>query len=221
VSLRAAKPQTRVRPTERGRTIAAGTSVAQLAFPLEAAIIQSVDITFKADASTPAQLLGTDRVRIGPSPIHGVGQFARRDIPGGTPILEYVGETVDSAEALLRCARANEYIFSLGNGQALDGNVPWNPARFLNHSCAPSCEARFIGNRIWLIALRDIAAGEELTFNYGYDLEDYRSYPCHCGAPDCVGYIVAEVFFEHLRRQRSLGTGSHADGSVAIDARRQ
>jgi hypothetical protein len=79
--------------------------------------------------------------------------------------------------------------------------VDWNPARFLNHSCAPNCEAQFADGRIWLVAIRDIRAGEELTFNYGYDLTDYREHPCRCGAVSCVGYIVAEEFFEHVRRQ--------------------
>ncbi len=83
----------------------------------------------------------------------------------------------------------------------MDGNVDWNPARFLNHSCEPNCEARFIDGRIWLVAIRDVRAREELTFNYGYDLEDYREHPCRCGAASCAGYIVAEEFFEHVRRQ--------------------
>ena len=76
------------------------------------------------------------------------------------------------------------------------------PARFLNHSCAPDCEAELENGRIWIVAKRDIKAGEELTFNYGYDLDDYRNHPCRCGAPDCAGHIVAEEFFDHVRKQR-------------------
>ena len=49
-----------------------------------------------------------------------------------------------------------------------------------------------------------LRAGEELTFNYGYDLEDYREHPCSCGSLECVGYIVAEEFFDHIRTQASL-----------------
>ena len=88
--------------------------------------------------------------------------------------------------------------------QDLDGNVSWNPARFINHSCAPNCEAVLDQGPIWIVARRDIPAAEEITFNYGFDLEDYRSYPCRCGAGECVGYIVAEAFFEHLRQQQSV-----------------
>ena len=49
-----------------------------------------------------------------------------------------------------------------------------------------------------------IKPGEELTFNYGYDLENYREHPCRCGTSECVGYIVAEELFEHVRQQREL-----------------
>jgi uncharacterized protein len=136
------------------------------------------------------------------SPIHGMGGFARVDIPAGARVIEYVGEKITKQESLARCEQNNEYIFALDDEHDLDGQVSWNPARFLNHSCEPNCEARLEGGCIWVIAIREIRAGEELTFNYGYDLADYAEHPCGCGAPGCVGYIVAEEFFDHLRRQK-------------------
>lgn len=136
--------------------------------------------------------------------IHGTGGFARVNIPKATRVIEYLGERIDKQESLRRCEQNNEYIFTLNNEQDLDGNVKWNPARLLNHSCAPNCEAELSDDRIWIVALQDIMPGEELTFNYGFDPEDYKGYPCHCGAPNCVGYIVAEEFFEHIRKQKSL-----------------
>ena len=119
-------------------------------------------------------------------------------------MIEYVGERITKAESLKRCEADNEYIFTLDDEHDLDGNVPWNPARFINHSCAPNCEAELDEGRVWIVALRDIKAGEELTFNYNYDLVDYRQHPCRCGTPVCVGYMVAEEFFEHVRVQNSL-----------------
>jgi SET domain-containing protein len=132
------------------------------------------------------------------SPIHGTGAFAKAAIPTGTRILEYVGERISKAESLRRCEGNNECIFALNSEQDLDGDVVWNPARFINHSCKPNCEARMESERIWVVARRDIQAGEEITFNYGYDLEDYQDYPCRCGFLNCVGYIVAEEFFERV-----------------------
>lgn len=139
------------------------------------------------------------------SGIHGTGGFARREIPCGTRVIEYIGERIDKSESLRRCEANNEYIFSVSAEHDLDGNVDWNPARFINHSCSPNCEAQLEEGRIWIVALRDIAATEEVTFNYGFDLADYKEYPCACGASDCVGFMVAEEFFEHVRRQRALG----------------
>ncbi len=147
----------------------------------------------------------TDRLVLKDSPIHGLGGFAKAAIGRGTRVVEYVGERISKRESLLRCEQNNDYIFALTDEQDLDGNVAWNPARFLNHSCAPNCEAEKDGDSIWIIASRDIQAGEEITFNYGYDLQDYRDYPCRCGSPDCVGYIVAEEFFEHVRKLVSPG----------------
>jgi len=147
-------------------------------------------------------IANADRLVFKPSLIHGMGGFARVDIAAGERVIEYVGRIITKAESLRACERNNEYIFALDEERDLDGSVEWNPARFLNHSCAPDCEAVLAGGRIWIVALRDIRAGEEITFNYGYDLEDYRRHPCRCGAPDCAGYIVAEDFFKHVRRQR-------------------
>jgi len=143
---------------------------------------------------------------IRPSPISGVGAFALDRITAGSRIVEYLGEKIDKRESLRRCEQNNQCIFAIDDDYDLDGNVPWNPARFLNHSCEPNCEAIFETGRIWIAAARDIAASDELTFNYGYDLIDYKEHPCHCSGQACVGYIVAEEFFPLLRSKASIVT---------------
>jgi SET domain-containing protein len=147
----------------------------------------------------------TARVLVRLSPIHGRGAFARTDIPAGTRVIEYIGERISKEESIRRCERNNEYIFALNEQSDLDGNIPANTARYLNHSCAPNCEAELQEGHIWIVARREIRAGEELTFNYGFDLIDYREHPCRCGAAECAGYIVAEEFFEHLRTKQAAG----------------
>lgn len=147
------------------------------------------------------EIPGNSFVRFSDSGIHGTGCFAVAPIPAETSVIEYVGERISKAESLKRCEENNPYIFDLDEHADLDGNVGWNPAKFINHSCFPNCEAQLIEGRIWIIAQREIQVGEEITFNYSYDLEDYREHPCRCGAPNCVGYIVAEEFFEHVNRQ--------------------
>lgn len=134
------------------------------------------------------------------SPIHGTGAFAAAAMSAGTRVVQYLGRKITKAESMRQCELNNPFIFCLDNDHDLNGDVAWNPARFLNHSCTPNCEAQHLDDGIFFVAIRDIEAGEEVTFNYGYDLENFREYPCHCGSPECVGYIVAEEFHEPLRR---------------------
>lgn len=140
-------------------------------------------------------------LRLARSGLHGIGVFARDFIPAGERVLEYVGERITKAEARRReearrgraaaGADACVYIFELNRRFDLDGDVPGNPARRINHSCAPNCEAQSDGRRVWIVAQRDLAPGEELTYDYGFRVSDARRHPCRCGAPECVGFIVA------------------------------
>jgi len=150
--------------------------------------------------------------QIGTSSIHGLGLFARIAISGGQIILEYSGERISKAESILRCSEGNPFIFYLDEQFDLDGNVESNPARFLNHSCSPNCTVERVEGRLVVVAQRPIAAGEELTFNYGYDLSYYREYPCNCGADACVGYVLAEEFHETAKRA-GLNRALQRDGS--------
>jgi uncharacterized protein len=151
--------------------------------------------------SDPAAEGQLENIRIGPSQIHGQGGFAVHIIQKGARVIEYVGERITKEESLRRCEANNWFIFWLNDEFDLDGSVASNPARFLNHSCAPNCEAIVDDGRVWIVASRDIQAGQEITFNYSYDLTDLEEHPCRCGAPNCVGYIVAEELFDHVRRR--------------------
>jgi SET domain-containing protein len=157
------------------------------------------------NSPTSQNIETTDNVVVRQSAIHGTGAFARRDIAKGTIVIEYVGEKISKEESARRIDAENEYIFTLDDDYDLDGKVPWNPARFINHSCTPNCEAEIDGHRVFINALRDIKAGEELSFNYGYDLVDYREHPCRCGTTGCVGFMVAEEYFERVRRAHPRG----------------
>ena len=129
-----------------------------------------------------------------------MGGYARTRIPNETEVIEYLGERISKKESLRRCELDNPFIFGIDETHDLDGDVDWNPARFLNHSCEPNCEAIDDEGRIWIVALRDIEPGEELTFNYGYALEEYQDHSCRCGASRCVGFMVAEEFHGLVRR---------------------
>ncbi|MBA4135921.1 MAG: SET domain-containing protein-lysine N-methyltransferase [Opitutus sp.] len=150
-------------------------------------------------------------LRLGRSGVHGWGVFARDFIPEGERVIEYVGERITKAEAerrdaarLARLAAGGDgcvYVFETRTRHDIDGGVTWNPARRINHSCAPNCEAEEDDHgRIWIVARRDLAPGEELTYDYGFSLEEWRGHPCRCGAPECVGYIVARGQRWRVRR---------------------
>jgi SET domain-containing protein len=123
------------------------------------------------------------RVWVRKSRIAGLGLFAAQHIRQGTRILPYVGEKISKAESTRRLAQGNVYIFTFNERYDIDGTVLRNTARYSNHSCDPNCEITKTTRTIWLMALRDIADGEELTYNYGYAYHpaDYKDFPCGAG----------------------------------------
>ena len=146
------------------------------------------------------------------SRIHSYGIFAKKDIPKDTRIIEYVGEKVTKAEAdrradipLEKSKKNGEYgavyIFILNKKHDVDGNVSYNTARFINHSCDPNCETEVIRGRIWVIALHNIKKGAELSYNYNYEYEDYEDHKCWCRSKHCVGYILDEDYWPRLRKR--------------------
>lgn len=145
------------------------------------------------------------------SPIHGHGIFATTEIPQGTRIIEYVGEKITKAEAerrgpdLIKYAKNHKqigavYIFVLNKKYDIDGHVGYNTAKYINHSCSPNCEVDIIRGHIWIIALRDIHANEELFYNYGYDLDTYDDHPCFCKSSCCPKFITAEEHWPKLKK---------------------
>ncbi len=141
------------------------------------------------------------RIQVRRSGVHGKGVFALVAIPQGATLIEYTGEVVDWAEAVRRHPRDpsqpnHTFFFHLDDGRAIDGAVGGNASRWINHACAPNCEAEDDHGRIFIRALRDIAAGEELFFDYRLVVDDRytaklkREYACWCGAATCRGTML-------------------------------
>ena len=144
------------------------------------------------------------------SQIHGRGVYARCIIPSDTRVVEYTGERITKTEARKREVQRLErqrlggdgcvYIFDLNKKYDLDGRTTRNIARLINHSCSPNCRAETIRGRVWIIARREIPAGEEITFDYGFPYGEWRLHPCRCGSPRCVGFIVNKPQRWRVRR---------------------
>ena len=150
----------------------------------------------------------SDFVEVRGSVIHGQGVYCIEPIEKEQYFIEYVGNRVNKEESEKRAWKQLEeheksgaaavYIFNLTKKWDLDGNVEWNPARLINHSCNPNSEAIQDGKRIFIQALRDIRVDEEITFDYGFDVDCYEDHPCRCGSSDCIGYIVGRDYHDDL-----------------------
>jgi uncharacterized protein len=141
------------------------------------------------------------------SPIHGTGVTAKAAIAKGAEVVEYTGtlrshEEVD--EEYGGKDTGHTFLFILNDRYVIDGNKNGNLARYINHSCSPNCEAFVVeaesgdptADRVVIEALRDIEPGEELTYDYGIEVEGRLTkaervlWACRCGAQNCTGLML-------------------------------
>lgn len=135
------------------------------------------------------------------SDIHAAGVYTTAPIKKDSLVVEYTGPIVSRERAdELYEGRPYTYLFGLDDGRIIDGH---GIAAFINHCCDPNCETDEIDGKIWIVALRDIKPGEELTYDYClFDGEEDDEAPCYCGAKNCRGTMYSE---EEIERQRKLG----------------
>ncbi len=112
----------------------------------------------------------------------GLGVITESPIPKGACIIEYIGRQVSKAE---QEEDGGKYFFWTGRNSMIDGNIPGNVAKRINHSCVPNCESDLHNKRIYIFALKNIKAGEEL--NYDYDTEYFNQHikPIGCLCQKC------------------------------------
>jgi SET domain-containing protein len=135
------------------------------------------------------------------SPIHGKGVYALTSIKKGTRIIEYLGDRISHAEADRRYERKGDddghtFLFIASNRTVIDAGVDGNDARFINHHCNPNCETVIENSRVFIDAVRNIKAGEELGYDYQLtwestdDPQELALYECRCGAKKCRGTML-------------------------------
>ncbi len=139
------------------------------------------------------------------SGIHGRGVFALRRIRKGREIIEYRGARIPHAQADAESVdNGHTFLFILNEDWVIDAGRRGNAARWINHSCQPNCVAYLIESksrdrrrdRVVIEARRDIAPGEELTYDYGIVIEEpltprlKKLWACACGAPRCRGSML-------------------------------
>lgn len=151
----------------------------------------------------PAPATGDSRrIQVRRSGVHGKGVFAIKPIAAGERIIEYKGEIITWPEALRRHPHDpsdpnHTFYFHIDDKHVIDANVNGNAARWINHACEPNCQADETDGRVFIEALRDIAPGEELFYDYGLIIDERytpklkKQYECRCGSPRCRRTMLA------------------------------
>jgi SET domain-containing protein len=155
-----------------------------------------------------------DALVIRSSSIHAAGCYTTKAIKKGTRVCEYDGPRFSKEEADERYAdRFITYLFSCGDaGEVIDG---FGSAMFINHCCEPNCETEEVDGRIYVCAVRDIAAGEELTYEYHlYDSDDAEG-DCYCGAAKCRGTMFSEDELKRRARKAKRAAAKSVSGNAA------
>ncbi len=150
----------------------------------------------------------TRRIQVRRSPIHGNGVFAAADLPSESRVIEYCGTRLSHAQADRRyegnAETGHTFLFTLNEKYVIDANQGGNAARWINHSCAPNCQAFLIEHkgrdrrldRVVIETLQPIKAGEELAYNYAITLDERHTprlkklWACRCGAASCTGTML-------------------------------
>ena len=157
------------------------------------------------------------------SNVHGRGVFATRRIEKGERIIEYLGERVSHDEADRRYEVKDEndshtFLFIVDSKTVIDAGTDGNDARFFNHSCDPNCESVVEKRRVFIEALRTIAPGEEMTYDYQIyrDHDDPENideiFACRCGFPNCRGTMLWPP--EPKKKKRSKSAAKKKKGAV-------
>ncbi len=117
----------------------------------------------------------------------GLGLFATQDIPERKLIIEYIGTRIPTKVAQeIDRRRANKYLFEIDSRWTIDGSTRLNIARYVNHSCDPNAEAESNHGRLMYRAIKPIAAGSEITLDYGEEHMELYFGAAGCLCPPCA-----------------------------------
>ncbi len=140
------------------------------------------------------------------SAIHAAGCYTTTPIKSGVRVVEYTGPRITKEVADEKYQNSpTTYLFGLGDGEiVIDGH---GTAMFINHSCDPNCETDEVRGRVWIKAIRNIEANEELTYDYNLYDGDESDANCNCGSVRCRRTMYSH---EELRRRRRVAKAAGA-----------
>lgn len=173
----------------------------------------------KFDQSQPRRggppIVSSPLIEVRNSEVHGRGVFAVAPIKKGTRLLEYLGERVSHDDADKRYEDHDEndnhtFLFIVDRNTVIDAAVGGNDARFINHQCSGNCESAIENRRVFIDAVRNIAPGDELGYDYeiGRDKDDPPNvdeiYACRCGTPKCRGTMLEPAKKKTAKRRKPV-----------------
>lgn len=126
-------------------------------------------------------------LRVGKSSA-GLGLYATRAFKKGERIIEYFGREISKEEEY---SSKSKYLFEVSSRKTIDGALRENFARYVNHACKPNCEPNVVRGKVWIDAIKNIKAGDELTYDYGeeyFNSEHIKPFGCRCAT--CVAKAV-------------------------------
>lgn len=134
------------------------------------------------------------------SSIHAAGCYTTSAIPKGVKVVEYTGPRISKREADKQFQNSTiTYLFGIGNGSTVING--YGTAMFINHSCDPNCETEELNGEVWIMSVRAIAPGEELTYDYNLYDGDEDDARCYCGARKCRKTMYSA---EEIARRKKL-----------------
>jgi hypothetical protein len=137
------------------------------------------------------------------TPPHGFGSRAISVIPAGTSVATFGGTAMSRVDFSQYEADRRSRSLQVDTNVIFLGPPSREPGDSINHSCEPNCGMR---NATTIVAMRDIAIGEELTFDYAMsDASDYNEFNCNCGTSLCRGRIRADDWRLDTLRHRYKG----------------
>ncbi|WP_397408703.1 SET domain-containing protein [Polaromonas sp.] len=196
----------------------------ELTIPKKYAVSKTqVSAPLSSPPARPAPDAGR-RIQTRVSNVHGKGVFAVQDLAEGETLIEYVGEVVTWKEALRRHPHDpkdpnHTFYFHIDEKHVIDAKYGGNSSRWINHSCNPNCEADEQDGRVFIKALRNIKAGDELFYDYGliidapYTKKLLAEYPCWCGAKNCRGTLLAPKDEKPGKKEKKKNKPEKASGA--------
>jgi hypothetical protein len=153
------------------------------------------------------------------SAIHAAGCYTTTPIRKGARVVEYTGARIPKDDADVKYEHSpTTYLFGVGDGSlVIDGH---GTAMFINHSCEPNCETEEIDGRVWIMAIRGIKPGEELTYDYFlYDGDDDEA-RCNCGSAHCRKSMYSPEEIRRRARRKKKAESKKSGRSTGTRSRK-